>query len=364
MEYILIIFILQFIFGQLIQNLNSKPLTLFFDVIAFGLVLLFSIGITYTADWQMYYWFYKIEFDETDYAFYWLSIYFTDHGYSYEDLFRFHIIVISVLNYILIKKFSFNYFYVIITYYVVNYVHAVNQIRYFMGFPLMLLGFHYLIRKNNWLVAIPLFVLSYLCHSALVVLLIFIPIYRIPTKHYIKFIFFGALATTIVIYTVLKLKLGDALDHFGAYFGKEFNSSFMGGLFNALPYLIYYTFLIIESNKLLKNNPHYYEDKNFQFLHKISFFPLVFVFASFFVQILGHRYVLPFVIFWNIYYLYLIKDLSTKRRSMKLALFGIVHIIVVCCFYIFPDFVLKENHYLLELVDMLKSDKILKEIFF
>ncbi len=364
MEYILLIFIVIFIFGQVLEYIDSIPITIFLDTIALFLVLLFSYGVTYTADWTMYSWFYKIKFDETDYVFYWLTQFFSKHNYSYEQLFQFHIVVTTFLNFFVIKKFTRNYFYVILVYYIVNYVHAVNQIRYFLGLPFILFGFYYLLQKKNILISIIMFIIGYLCHSALLVLLVFIPLYYIPIKNYFKIILLGSLGLTFIIYIIFRLKLGDALDHFGAYFGKEYNSSFLGGLFNALPYLLFFTFLFLESNNILKKHPEYFEDKKFRFLYKIAFFPIIFVFASFSVQILGHRYVLPFIIFWVIYYLYLIKDLPRKQKFLKILNLTFLNIVVVCCFYIFPDFLLKENHYTNELIDMFKSDKFLKNIFF
>lgn len=313
----------------------------------------------------MYYWFYKIEVDETDPMFYWISLFFKDHSFSYEAVFQFHIIVITLLNYILIKKYTRNYFYVIIVYLVINYVHSVNQIRYFLGFPFLLLGFYYLFQRKNIVISITLFILAYLCHSALSVLLVFIPLYYfIPVRRYMTYITLGTLGASVILYLLIKFGFAVEIEHFGAYFGKEYDSSFLGGLFNALPYIIYYAYLIIESRSILKEYPEYYDDKKFAYLYKISFFPLIFVPASFAIQILGHRYVMPFVIFWTIYYLYLIHDLPNKTKSIKLIVFSLIHIVVACVFYVLPDFILKDNHYAEELQDIIKSIKYLNDYFF
>jgi len=362
--FLVLIFFLHFIIGQIIENLPSKMVSIFFNLVLFALILFFSVGVTYTADWRMYYWFFKFEDDKTDFVYYRLTLLFKKWGLSFEDLFKFHIITINILYFFLIRRFTRNYFYVMLVFIVINYVHSVNQLRFFLGLPLMHLGFYYLFQKKKLLLAIPLFILGCLCHSALLLLLLLIPLYSISMKKYMMFLGFSTILSFIIIMILLKTGLLLALAHFGEYFDEGETSSFLGGLFNAMPYMIYLVFLYVENKKIVKKFPQYLEDKHYQYLYKLSFFPIIFIPPAFVAPVIGHRYVIAFLIIWVIFYLYLIKGMSNKQKFQKFLMFACVHILVACFYYIFPDYISKENHYMLELERMLKSANYLKSLIY
>ena len=364
MAFLVIIFFIHFIFGQIIENLPSKLVSTFFNLLLFSLILFFSVGLTYTADWQMYYWFFKNEDDKTDYVYYKLTLLFKQWGLSFDDLFRFHIIAINVLYYFLIRRFTRNYFYVMLVFIVINYVHSVNQLRFFLGLPIIHLGFYYLFQKKKLLIAIPLFILSCLCHSALVLLLLLITLFYLSMKRYMLFLILSTIFSFIIVLILVKTGLIFALMHFGDYFQDEETSSFLGGLFNAFPYIIYLSFLYIENKRIIKKFPQYLEDKMYQYLYKFSFFPVIFVPPAFVAPVIGHRYVIAFLIFWIMFYLYLIKGLDRQQRFLKFLMFTCVNILVACFYYILPDYFAKENHYLIELESMLKSANYLKSLIY
>ncbi|WDF48318.1 EpsG family protein [Chryseobacterium sp. KACC 21268] len=364
MLIIVLIFLLHFIFGLIVENLSGRFVSLFFNIFLFALILVFSVGVTYTADWQMYYWFFKYEEDTTDKVYYSLTLLFKKWGLPFEDLFKFHIVAINVLYYFLIRKFTRNYFYVMLVFVVINYVHSVNQLRFFLGLPIIQIGFYYLLYKRNLLISLPLLVLGVLCHSALVLLLILIPMFYISQQKYLKKILVATAVSSVIILIALKTGLMAILLHFSAYFEDDATSSFLGGLFNAFPYIIYITFLYIENKKMIKIFPEYENDKLYQYLYKLTFFPVIFIPPAFVAPVLGHRYVIPFIVIWVIFYLYIIKDLNHKQRFTKFLVFMMIHIIVTCFYYIFPDFIAKDNHYLHELDVMLKSINYLKSFYY
>ncbi|WP_317174257.1 EpsG family protein [Chryseobacterium muglaense] len=363
MEILLFIFILHLLGGLLIENLHSRYLANICNILLLVIIFILSLGVTRMADWEMYRWFFKLENDQTDFVFYRLSVLFNDVHLGFTELFQFHIIVTTLINYFLITRFSKNYFYVMLAFMVLNYVHSVNQIRYFLGFPILCLGFYYLFLNKKIVFSIGLFILACLCHSALSVLLIFIPLYYfIQKKFFLNLILVCSVLIIVIIFIIFRFNLAGKLNHFGDYLVEENLTSLVGGLYRAFPYILNLGFLYFLNKSILEIFPEYDDDPKYVFLYKICFFSILFIPISFVIDILGHRYVIPFHIFWCLYFLYLTKDLEHKNRTIKFLMFGAIQIISAMFFYIFPDYVLKNNHYLNEMETMITSIKYLKNI--
>ncbi|MBW8360040.1 MAG: EpsG family protein [Weeksellaceae bacterium] len=327
--------------------------------------LLFTVGIRDNSDWKMYYYFFKLGNEETDLMFVLLAKLFKSAGFEFADLYMFHMVSIVVLFFLFISRYTRNAFYVVLLYFLLDFVHLTNQIRYYFGFPILMLGLYYLFSAKRYTVSVLLIILSLLFHKGLFMLLLFIPAYYlIPAKRFITMMLWFSAALVLLIVLVVRFGVGLSLEHFDSYLGREYESSLVGGLFNALPYLTYLGFILVEHYRLNRHNPDLLSDPQNRLLMKLSFFPLVFLPASFLLQILGHRYILPFSIFWIIYYLMLIRDLSEKTRFLKMLLFGTVHFVALCSIYIFPDYFLPENHYLKELESTIKSIPYLKALIF
>lgn len=355
MVYLFFIFLIHFFVGQLIEVLQSKVVAFFFAIILIILVYYFTLGLEYTADYKMYYYFFKDETEKTDYVFRQLTKLYKFNHLNFHDLFVTHIIVSVILYYIFIIKFNFNFYYIFLVYFVLDYVHYSNQIRYFLGFPIMLLAFYNLYKTNiiRFLIFAALAVLS---HSGLLVLLTFVPIYFfIKSKYYIRVMLFLSILCFIIVYLFFSLGLGADIKHFGEYFAKDGISSIGGGVFKASPYVFFMILILWQTRMYLKNNSKAFEDKEFVFLYKLTFYTIIFIPASFFIQITGQRYVMPFVIVYVIYYLYMLRDQNIKYKVTKLLVFSIVCFFISLDIYILPDYILKENLFVDELKLMLKS---------
>lgn len=365
MLFLAFILMLHLIIGLVNENLQDKIVATFFNLILILLSLFLTIGITYNSDWNMYYYLFKLEHFKTDFMFTLLTKIFKGFGLTYEELFIFHIISIIFLFFFLITRFTRNYVYVFLIYFLLDYVHFTNQIRYYIGFPIMIMGLYYLLHKKNYILGICLATLSILFHNGLVVLFLFIPSFLlINEKKYLKVLMFCSFIFATFLFLVLQYGIGISFSHFDNYLGGDYETSLIGGLFNALPYIIYLSFLIIEYSRITRKYPEIIYDRELLFLTKISFFPVLFLLTSFFLQIVGHRYILPFSIFWIIFYLKLISGLSQKVRLFKMILFSLVHLITLVCIYILPDFFLSENHMKEELHLILESIPYLKDVIY
>lgn len=317
--------------------------------------LVFTAGISDNGDWLMYYYMFKMENEDIDVMFQLLTQIFKWAGLKYDDLYMFHIVLIILLFFTLISRLTRNVFYVFLIYILLDYVHLTNQIRYYFGFPLMIMGLHQLLQRKNYALSFALMVLALLFHKGLFLLLLFIPAYYfVSSANFIRVMMLLSGVFPLLILGI-RAGLGVSLEHFDNYLGSEYEASVVGGVFNALPYLAYLVFLLIEYGRFRKKNADLATDEKMDFLMKLSFFPLMFLPASFLLQIIGHRYIMPFSIFWVIFYLRLIRDLPARVRFLKMLLFSGVHLAALVSIYILPDFFFRENHYIEEIKVMLKS---------
>lgn len=354
MFLLFVIFLFHFVIGQLIEVFKIKPLAIIMAVLLLAIVYYFTLGLEYTADYGMYEFVFNNNFD-TDYLFMRLTELSDYYHYTFHDLFALHIFVYTLIYFFFIGKFNNNIFYIFLAYIVLDYVHFSNQIRYYLGFPLMLWAFYHLYNKK-YILCIICCLIAYLSHSATIVLITFVPMYLfLKTEFFLKYILISSAICFIIVYLAFSLGLGRDIEHFGEYFAESGVSGIFGGLFNAMPYLIFISFLYFQTKIYIRNNPECYTDKHFVFLYKLTFYSLVFIPASFFLQIIGHRYVMPFVVIYGIYFLYLIRNDKPKIKSRKLLGYSSICFTISLFIYILPTYILKENHFLHEVDLMLKS---------
>ncbi len=361
---ILFLFFVHLFFGLLIENVKSRTTAFFLNLSLFVVIIYFTVGITYTADWFMYSWIYDKGDDNTDIVFFELSKIFNSLNLEYESLYIFHMLGSLIIYWFLISRYTRNYFYVFLLYILLDYVHFTNQIRYYLGLPILFTGFYYLVYKKKYIFSIFMIILSMLCHAGLATLVLFIPVYFfVPIRKFIKLSLVSSLVVALIVFLLMKGGLALVLDHYDAYFSSEYDSSLIGGIFNGLPYMVYYVFILIETPKLIKKK-NIVDHPMYELLFKLAFFSLLFLPASFFLQIIGHRYIMPFAIFWIIFYLYLIQDLPQKQKLFKMVFFGIIHFTAIFCIYILPDFVLPQNHFMEQVELTIQSIPYLKDLFF
>lgn len=364
MIYICIILFFAFFLGLLQENLKGSFFAAFSSIVTLVMILIFTIGITKTADWIMYKHLYVNLIDKTDPVFIFLSRQFKSLHYPYIYLFRFHIIVSLAIYYLLISRFTKNILFVIVIYLLLDYVHFINQIRYYLGFPIMLLGFYYFLVPRKYVLSLLLMTIGVLCHSALSPLLLFLPFFHYTsTEKYLKHCLIYSGVAFVIFFAVYLSGIASTLKHFSIYLESKNESSILGGLFNALPYMLVLGYLYLLSAKWLKSNDKRLKDPKFKFLYKITFFGIILLPSAFLIQIIGHRYIMPFGIFWVLYFLFLTRNFSPAKRMREFALFTAVIFVSAFSIYILPDFVLGQNHFAKEIKNSIHSIPYLKNYF-
>lgn len=323
-----------------------------------SVILYYTIGITYTADYEMYEYYFDQDSEKMDAAFIYLTGLFKEYKLSFHDLYIFHIVTSLLAYSYFISRFTKNVFYVLVIFLVLYYVPYVNQIRYYLGFPMFLLSIYFLLIRKKYLPFILFALLAFFCHSAIVILYTFIPcFYFLSTKKYLKTMVTSSLVGFVLMFVLFKMGLTETLEHFGAYFDKSSTSSTLGGIFNALPYFVYIIYILKINKEYTQRTENYEDDIIYTFLSKLTFFTIIFIPASLFIQILGHRYVFPFIIVWVIFFLYTIRTLPIKRKTFKMLEFLCIHILAFLIFYILPKYLFKESFYEVEFLKIIKYIK-------
>lgn len=355
-------FYLSFIF-QFIEEIKLyKKVIFIFSLLSF---YIFFYGITDTADWGMYDDFFKYEVIETDFLFRSLSLLTIALGYTFEDLYKVHILVYGYFFVKFISRFTQNILLVIGFYVLIAYVPLANQIRYHLALGFFLNGlylFYFNERKKSYL----FFIISLLSHSSMVVLFSFLIFEkRIEFAEFAK----KCLVLSIIVFcgynVIISIGLLDFLGKYKIYLiSDELVSSFAGGVFNELPFIITLTTLYFWLKNVIKQIPQIIEDKVFVFLYKLTFFSIFFIPISFNIQIIGHRYVQAFFLVWLCLFVYTLNYINIKRTtivcSIALALFMIF---LVYYYYFFSKVVLgEESGNYIEFVKSYNSIKYLPDI--
>lgn len=307
-----LLLIVHFFINQLQQLINKKILYYTVGTLLICVFMFYAIRITYTADYDMYSAFYNWNYEDTDVLFRNINSFYREKQWGFHAVFITHVVAITALFTFFILKFNTNLFYIFTVFIILIFIPYINQIRYYLAFPSFLLAAFYLIYNRNLFLCMIFAVLGVMSHSAVLLLYTFFLFYYfMPEKYYAAVLKVFAAVLFVGSYVVSKTSLITYLEHFGGYLSSENQSSVVGGIFNILPTLA----LIIPLFIIDKNYKGDKKDRTYVFLKKLGFFSTILIPASIFIQILGQRYVFPFLVVWILFFLYLIKDQRFAVRT-------------------------------------------------
>lgn len=350
---LLLFFILMAFLFQISKRNNLNKLVQSFLILS--LFWIFSIEIKSSADWDAYVLLFENKGANIDFFFKFLSSAFKNIGLQFEQLYQFHIILISLLFINFIRKVNNSIFLVFGIYAILYFVPITNQIRYYLAFSLFLNGCYYLyVDKKNKL-SLVVFTLAVLSHSAILGLLLFVVLNKFSKKiGYIKVLIITSLSLLGISFFLQVIGVVSYLDKYAVYFSKESASSFLGGLFNIFPYIILLTLIYYNYQKTIKKNLFLKEDVLYTLLYKLTMYTIVFIPISFYFQVLSHRYVIPFIVVWICLYLYPFQYLKNQVKSLqKIWLIFFVFFLLFFYNYKFSEYILGEKS--LYLTEFIKS---------
>lgn len=231
------------------------------------------------------------------------------------DFYNFYYISIAIQLLLfcwVFKRYGVNMIIAMICLLLTSYVQMANQIRYFIAFPLFLLSVYYFFISNKKILSIILAIISLSFHGGIIALYTFVPIYfifrkkQIPVKRQILLYSISGFIV-FVLFQFLFSFIVQVNSHFSEY--NEI-ASVLGNLF-AISYSVICLFFIYFTTR--SNLKAITEDCRLNLLHSLSFFPIVFIIASFAgLQIVIARYVNVFISVWIILIL-----LVTKKYNHR-----------------------------------------------
>ncbi|MDM1552249.1 EpsG family protein [Empedobacter falsenii] len=292
-----------------------------------------------------------------------ISAYIYKNRLDYEFL---HITFSAIYNFIFllfIHKLSKNIFVTTLLFIPLVFIFHSTQLRYFLGYYAILLGFYYLYVQQKKSLAITFMLFGILSHYSLV---LFIPLYFL---YHIKGNFFKKIfSITLIIfvgYTFLTSVLFPFLGNirFISYLKGDLVSTYLGGLFNFLPFIPLYILINEYYHIRIKLDKTLQEDKVFNFLYKMSIFPIIFIGLSFTVQVLGHRMMITGLLFPILLFFYKFNKIRSASNKIK---FGIVFFFLYLVFFLHLNYstalFLDNWESVDEMLKIIESNEIIKNI--
>ena len=319
---------------------TTKIISTFIGVLIFyGLLF----NITDNSDWENYEVYFNGYNETTDFLFSYISDVFSNNGYDYIAVYKFHILIMGIGFIYFASRFSFsNVFAVISCYLLFQFVPLSNQIRYYVAFTFFLISIYSLIVTKNKISFAIFAILSVLSHSAILLMYPFLYFYYKTSNED----FLGKLLLYSLLFSflcVIIYRIGLLLfNQFTSYFETEVLSSISGGVFNNLILVVWIFYIYVRNKVLVRSNQvEIVSDIKYQFLYRLSLYSIVFIPTSIIIQIISHRYVAASVIIWVTYIMYSFKyDITIKRRILQLTIFLFLIIGSFLYFYILPEFLL------------------------
>lgn len=297
-------------------------------------------GVTYTADWAGYeYFFNEGEDIKEDIGSVFLFNILKDHGYDdFRVAFRIHIILMGVLFAFVFNKLGLNPIPYTILLIVLSYVPLANQIRYYVAFPAMLLSVIYFIEKR-YIKCILLFIFAIVFHRTTVLLgLVFLIYYLFSGKtlnnsRHKKYITLGlsfSLLFLLIMYTRLGVYLGD----YAYYTSSTQKSSTFGGMFNLLPCLLSIPAVLYYDQRVKKRHVEIirYNYNQYRLFLLFSIATCILMPLCLRIQILNTRMIVRFFTIWIAYLVYIQRTgkklgirINTSYVIVVLITFNILH---------------------------------------
>lgn len=316
-------------------------------IFSFSLYWVAFGGVNNTTDWGGYEYIYENDDFSIDFIFRFLSVQAKLLGLNYIYLYQFHIILTGALLTFFISRFTSNIFFVSTFVILILFIPLANQIRFFLGLSLFLNAIYFLCIKKKKVLFLIIGLISVLCHLGIIPLFLFIPIYFIENnKNYLKTLIIISTSIYILIATLFTLdgtmsELG-LRENIDLYFQSDYESSFLGSLFQSLPILIITTVLFNNKNYFI-NKINHFQDEKLYFLYRLTFFSFIFIPASFLTQIILFRYCIALFFVWILLILRTAKYEKRNIQIRKISLLFIIQYIYILYLYFLPILILNSH---------------------
>ena len=315
---------------------------------------IFLFGIRYTDDWYGYLYFFNNPEASPDLLFKYLSIYFDNNGFSYVDLFQFHVLAIGFCLSYFITRFSSYPILILFCFLLIKFIPITNQIRYYLAFGFFLMSVYFFLISNNRIKAIFLFILAGLSHIIIIPLFIITLIFPRIKKYTLKKLSYTFIISSIISFIMYELIILLLTGHFNTYTQDRFTTSIIGGFYLILPIIMVHIYIFYYYNNITKKIPVLKNDIKFKFLFILSVYTAPLLLLGFVNQIIVHRYVSIFSIVWFIYFIYPLSINQKGKQFILIRLFSLLLYLITVTYFI-PIVLFGENDLIVKALLSLKS---------
>lgn len=344
-----------FIFSGLFFNFFQANRWILIFILSYFLFVFFLYDINYTADKAGY----IHILAEDDVILDSLIKNMVELGYTFDEIYIIHIVLIGFFLCLFISHFTQNIFFVLSVFTLLQFVPIINQIRFFLAFSLIINGFYYYYIKKNTRISYLFFITGFLSHSSMILFALYPLLDKFTnSENRIQISVISSIIIFLLIFTVFDLV--SSLEYFSRFSlylsGDDMISSYIGGVYSSILHVLIICNIIYIKSKMKSNNV-LLQDKTFILLFNLSLFPILFVFSGLKFIIFINRYIHPFIIIWFCFYLYTFKYNSRKTKEFQVNIFlPILALILFYYTYFLPDIVLGEPaQYYIEFVKSYNS---------
>lgn len=284
-------------------------------------------GVTYTADWAGYEQSFENDLERRDLAFGFIGSIMANLGqFEYQSVYRAHVVLMGILFPFFISRWQKNPFFVSTIFVILTYVGLANQIRFYVAFPLVLIGFYALICKKNWFSFALFSVLAYVFHSSIlffIVVVLFFYFHILKRERLVTNIVLINIFLAIISFWGLKF-INQLIGEFSVYLVSDKLSTLAGGIYSAFPSMLAIGLVLFSNHKLKRTNPDLLSNNYYKYLLVLSVATSVLLTLSFRTQIVRHRFIAPLLLIWIIYFLFVGKNSKHLKQFSRLSIVVIV----------------------------------------
>jgi hypothetical protein len=317
--------------------------------------------VTYTPDWEGY----QIWIDngsDREVFFRYISRIVNYYGFNYSHLHLAFIAAYSFCLVLLISHFTKNLLVVVVLYLSINFLFYTTQIRFFLAYYLCCTAFYQMFILKRKLTPVVILLFALLNHYSVV---LFIPIFYFFKVDFRKFdnnIIIAAFLSCLMFFGGFQIVTYLFGSTFGSYLLAEKTSSFIGGLYFFFPSILSYFFIYRIVKKKALARPELLDDPKFKFLYCLSFFPYIYIGIAFFIQIIGHRFIYPSILFQLLIISYLERYNSLKETyTLRLYVFAFLSFYLTYIYYL-PLVIFNNSPIYEEVIKIISSNSILQYI--
>lgn len=363
MFFIIIFLLFLLLLSQFLSPFKLGRVVIFLYTLT--VLYLIFLWITYTPDKLYYTWWidypdFSIDKEPT---FQIIAAYIRKHNYSYQFMHVTFIAVYSLIYLYFVSRFSRNVYAITLLYIPLIFIFYGTQLRYFLGYYAVLLGFYYLLVSKRKMLALACFIFAVCSHYSLLLFIPFYFLYNIKGNFYSRIL---KIAFVIFVgYTVLTTVIFDLLSwiRFIYYLKGDLVSSYAGGLFSFAVLIPVYVFVQQYYKGRLKENPELLNDSKFVFLYKFSLLPLVYLGIAISAQVVGHRFIIMGMLIPILFFFYRWDEFENKAKKARYtAVFILLYIFVFIHLNFSVAWIMGEWEMVEEMQKMIWSNEILKDL--